>query len=303
MKEEKLVGTKFNRLTVLSEKYKKDHKYTYYVDVLCDCGTTFTLRHGALRGKKPTRSCGCLQKESASKLKDVIPVGSTFGRLTVLADLGMAKKRRRVRAECSCGSGESEYGWESVKSGNSKSCGCLQREAAARLKKTHGMTGTLTYSSWQSMLDRCLNKNCREYPNYGGRGITCDPSWRYFENFYRDMGERESIELNLDRINNELGYNKANCRWADRSVGIHNRRKVSFGVEGSKFIGVCLSGRVSYPYHARLIRGGVDILNKRFRTEIEAAEAYDDASYLIYGDRPNKKLIEEYYKEGIINSG
>lgn len=303
MKEESLIGEKFNRLTVVSEKYKKEHKYTYYVDVVCDCGTTFSLRHGKLRGERPTRSCGCLQRESASRLKSVVPIGSVFGRLTILEDLGVEGRRRKVLASCACGSGCKEYRWERLEAGNTASCGCLQPERMTEINTKHGLTRSPTYSSWQSMKDRTLNPKCREYPIYGGSGITIDPRWREFQNFLDDMGERPTWARVIDRVDNSQGYFKWNCRWADSSVSNHNKAKRLSSQAHSKFIGVCQSDKKSVPYQARLSRGGVYILNKRFRTEIEAAEAYDEASFSVYGDRPNKKLIEEYYKEGKINSG
>ncbi len=64
----------------------------------------------------------------------------------------------------------------------------------------------LTYSSWMNMRTRCLNPNCKCYPEYGGRGITIDPSWNSFEQFLRDMGERPSLKYSIERINNDLGY-------------------------------------------------------------------------------------------------
>ena len=88
---------------------------------------------------------------------------------------------------------------------------------------THGMFGTPTYGSWVAMKQRCNNKNKIYYSNYGGRGIVVCDSWQHFEAFLDDMGERpEGCEL--DRINTDEGYNKANCRWVDRATNMRNRR-------------------------------------------------------------------------------
>jgi len=108
-----------------------------------------------------------------------------------------------------------------------KSCGCLK----ARIKK-HGLsngqclggTESVMYKTWRSMKYRVLNPRCRDYKDYGGRGITISQRWMKFENFLEDMGERPP-ELTLDRINNDGPYCKENCRWATKSEQSRNQRK------------------------------------------------------------------------------
>lgn len=74
------------------------------------------------------------------------------------------------------------------------------------------------------MIQRC-NYRCQpNYANYGGRGIRVCDRWLKFENFLADMGERPD-GLTLDRIDNERGYSKDNCRWATRAQQDSNRRK------------------------------------------------------------------------------
>ena len=78
---------------------------------------------------------------------------------------------------------------------------------------------TRTYRIWEGVRHRC-----KHHPEYAGRGITCDPRWARFENFLADMGEAPP-GLTLDRIDNDGGYSKANCRWATYSQQNANQRR------------------------------------------------------------------------------
>lgn len=89
----------------------------------------------------------------------------------------------------------------------------------------HGRPGqqSPTYQSWSHMKHRCYNPNSNRYSRYGGRGITVCEEWRNsFETFLADMGEKPDGKT-LDRINNDLGYSKENCRWATAKEQTHNR--------------------------------------------------------------------------------
>lgn len=76
---------------------------------------------------------------------------------------------------------------------------------------------------WSAMIQRCTNPNNPAWPRYGGRGITVCDEWRKFESFYRDMAPRP-VGKSLDRINNDSGYSKENCRWATLEQQANNRR-------------------------------------------------------------------------------
>ena len=75
------------------------------------------------------------------------------------------------------------------------------------------------------MKQRCADKNCAAYKNYGGRGIkVCDRWLESFENFVEDMGEKP-FEYTLDRVDVNGGYSPDNCRWASRKTQMENKRK------------------------------------------------------------------------------
>lgn len=90
-----------------------------------------------------------------------------------------------------------------------------------------------TYRSWDSMKQRCNNKNVDQWDDYGGRGINYTQEWARFENFLSDMGERPE-GTSLDRINNDLGYSKENCRWATKKQQQNNQKMQCNNTSGVK---------------------------------------------------------------------
>lgn len=152
--------------------------------------------------------------------------GRPYGRLTVLGlstYRGNSKKGETFWiCECDCGEIIDVRGTD-LKKNHTKSCGCFRRENTGALNRTHGLTNTRTYSIWLGILQRCNNVNNPDYHHYGGRGITVDPSWLVFEQFLSDMGEAPD-SMTLDRRDNNLGYNKANCRWVTKIVQANNTR-------------------------------------------------------------------------------
>jgi hypothetical protein len=146
---------------------------------------------------------------------------------------------RKCLFKCDCGK-VLEKQFSQVKNGSTKSCGCHSRKIASeRMKKIntkHGKSKMPEYNVFLSMKKRCLSKDHKAYKNYGGRGILICKSWENsFENFIKDMGERPSKNHSIERINNELGYSKDNCKWAtkkEQARNIRSNRIIEFnGIE------------------------------------------------------------------------
>lgn len=144
--------------------------------------------------------------------------GHKFNMLTVISLSKVTERGLKLYlCECECGNIKELYG-TAVKSGRSKSCGCLTR---------HGMTGTKEYTAWLGMYARCYNERNDSFEGYGGRGIQVCDSWREkykgFPNFYVDMGECPE-GMSLDQIDVDGDYCPENCRWSDLSTQNFNQR-------------------------------------------------------------------------------
>lgn len=80
------------------------------------------------------------------------------------------------------------------------------------------------YSVYAEMKSRCFNQTRKDYPQYGGRGISiCDRWLEDFWNFVSDMGDRPD-GYTLDRVDVDDNYQPNNCRWASRLEQTRNRR-------------------------------------------------------------------------------
>ena len=215
-----------------------------------------------------------------------IKAGDKFNRLTILEEVEKhiypsGETRRRFLAQCDCGSKPKAYLINQLTSGKTKSCGCLNIENITK----HGMNQSRAYQCWADMKVRCDNPSHASYPAYGGRGISYCNKWKTFEGFWEDMKEAYQDDLTLNRRDNDGDYCKENCSWDTKHFQGHMRRKL----EGTllKSIGM------TYDKKAMKYRVRMKILEEpysfgSYETEEDAAKAYDDASELYYGDRPNK---------------
>lgn len=160
-------------------------------------------------------------------------VGETFGRWVATHEPEPRGRTKFVRVRCQCGAA-GFINFYSLRSGGSKSCGCLRREIAAAKMTKHGhaagMRGgtgigsTPEYRAWLNAKNRCYNSRYPQFAYYGGRGITMHATWRdSFAAFLSDMGPRPD-RGSLDRIDSDGNYEPENCRWASPAEQSSNRR-------------------------------------------------------------------------------
>ena len=156
----------------------------------------------------------------ANHLVDI--TNQRFGRLLCLRPGTSHRSGRFWICICDCGT-ECEIRGGSLRSGLTRSCGCLRSDKETHQKHGQATQPTGAYRSWISMRSRCRNPKCNRFQYYGGRGITICDRWDKFENFLADMGDRP-VGRTLDRINVNGNYEPSNCRWATPAEQLMNRR-------------------------------------------------------------------------------
>jgi hypothetical protein len=197
-------GKKYGKLTVLGFDGLRNGQP--YFASRCDCGQELSVRGANLRSGNTT-SCGCSRKKSAprrgkTRLK-------TFGGAFVFGKFDPTARKTDWLTCCKFCGGCNLNSERKLRGRKAALCACLRP----------------THTSWQKMIERCTNKNHIQFADYGGRGITVSERWlSSFHAFLEDMGRRPD-GMSIDRIDNDRGYHKANCRWATPKQQAATRRK------------------------------------------------------------------------------
>lgn len=152
--------------------------------------------------------------------------GQRFGRLVVTKEQGRSKSGKvKWLCVCDCGKSTSVIGCD-LRSGRTKSCGCLHKEVAKVNSTKHGKRYLRIYRIWCSMKRRTRVMTDTGYEKYGGRGIDICSEWaENFESFYEwSVANGYAENLTIDRINNDKGYSPENCRWTTLFIQARNKR-------------------------------------------------------------------------------
>ena len=129
-----LIGKKFNKLTVISRANNKGKSAAW--NCICECGKKTIVTSNSLTTNR-TKSCGCINKKRIKEIgklnfKDL--TGQKFGRLTVIKQVdkpsNLKSSSKFWLCNCECGN-KIIVNSSLLMSGNTKSCGCLQKELAS----------------------------------------------------------------------------------------------------------------------------------------------------------------------------
>ena len=184
--------------------------------------------------------------------------GQRFGKLVALAPASR-NKHNQLRWSCICDCGNTTIAVKGeLRSGHTKSCGCLQIEV---FSTRHGLNGSPIQKVMEGMVQRCYNPKYTKYHNYGGRGITICDEWRKDLNAFalwaKSTGYRKGLQI--DRINNDGNYCPENCRWVTNKENQRNKRTnhpITFRGETKTIIEWSeISGLPKQTIYERILRG------------------------------------------------
>lgn len=152
-------------------------------------------------------------------------IGERFGKLRIRQKYHVKEGRVYYLCDCDCGNIVIVQ-YSHLISGNTKSCGCLQKELTSKRFAKHNNSTHPLYGVWTMMKQRCYNHNNKSYKNYGARGIKVCDEWKNdfitFYNWAIENGYKDG--LTIDRLNVNEDYSPNNCAWVTQKIQQNNRR-------------------------------------------------------------------------------
>lgn len=218
-------------------------------------------------------------------------INKRFGKLVVLKKTDKKKYKTYFLCQCDCGN-KTIVEYYSLIYGNTKSCGCLQKEKAKQLKSTHNDSKTRLYTSWCNMKARCYRKTMKRYERYGGRGIVVCDEWKNsfitFKKWALENGYNES--LTLDRIDVNGNYEPNNCRWIsnlEQQSNRGNNRKITYKGETKALCEWARIYNLKWKTLQNRINDGWDIEKALTTTKLEHKDLRNEK------DKRSKKIVQK----------
>jgi len=163
-----------------------------------------------------------------------------------------------VVVQCDCGRPEHRVAPYTFQAGRSTRCNACAKEATRSTRQKHYLHyagacpdvehRTRLLNRISAIHTRCTNPRSRQWAAYGGRGIRCWWSdvygderfgtrsrtgklqtmrWRYeMLRYLVSLPGWDNPELEIDRIDNDRGYEPGNLRFSTRSDNSRNKRQV-----------------------------------------------------------------------------
>lgn len=150
-------------------------------------------------------------------------IGKEYGYLTVIKQEGTDGHYHKTYL-CRCVCGNTKHVTLAHLKRGTPSCGCKRYSTASEKRKTHGMSKTRLYHTWQDMKARCYRKTNKDFQLYGGRGITVCNEWKDNFQAFHDwaLANGYTDDLSIDRRDSNGNYEPSNCRWVSQKTQCNN---------------------------------------------------------------------------------